>query len=71
MKQATQLAFYGTIAIIIARAIYLLNYIFPSSIFGSEIYIVLNTIEVIGFVSIVNFFYILYQKQNNKTNNNE
>ena len=71
MKQATQLAFYGTIAIIIARTIYLLNNIFTLNIFDSKTYIVLNTIEVIGFVSIANFFYVLYQKQNNKTNNNE
>ena len=71
MKQATQLAFYGTIAIIIARAIYLFKDIFDLNIFVSKTYIVLNTIEVIGFVSIANFFYVLYQKQNNKTNNNE
>lgn len=71
MKQATQLAFYGAIAILISRAIYLLNNIFTLIIFDSKTYIVLNTIEVIGFVSIANFFYVLYQKQNNKTNNNE
>ena len=71
MKQATQLALYGAIAILIERVIYLINNIFALSIFDQQIYIVLNTIEVIGFVSIANFFYVLYQKQNNKTNNNE
>ena len=71
MKQATQLALYGAIAILIERVIYLVNNIFNLNIFDPKIYIILNTIEVIGFVAITNFFYVLYQKQNNKTNNHE
>ncbi|WP_395074097.1 hypothetical protein [Flavobacterium sp.] len=71
MKQATQLAFFGAIAILIERVIYLINNIFEFIAFDPKIYIVLNTIEVLGFVAIANFFYVLYQKQNNKTNNNE
>ncbi|WP_310554417.1 hypothetical protein [Flavobacterium sp.] len=71
MKQTTQLALYGAIAIIIERTIYLISNLLSLDIFGSKIYIALNTIEIIGFVSIANFFYVLYQKQNNKTNSNE
>lgn len=71
MKQATQLAFYGAITILIERVFYLTNSIFVFYDFDPKVYTVLNTIEVIGFVSIANFFYVLYQKQNNKTNKDE
>ena len=41
MKQATQLAFYGAIAILISRAIYLLNNIFTL--------IILETVKLLFF----------------------
>ena len=71
MKQATQFALYGTIAIIAERMSYLISNFFNLEIFEQKIYVFLNLIEIIGFIAIANFFYVLYQKQNHKTNNNE
>jgi hypothetical protein len=74
MKAATQLALYGAIAIVFTRIFYLLASL---QVFGaidfylSKMYLVTNTIDLIASIAIVNFFYVLYQKQNSKSKQNE
>ncbi len=64
MKQATQLAFYGTIAMVLVQIV---TYIFG---FGGEIYTYLRIIDLLGLLTLVNFFYKLNQKQQEKTEKN-
>jgi uncharacterized membrane protein (DUF485 family) len=66
MKQATQLAFYGTLVLIIVRLLFILPSAFSLDFLTSEIYTALNTLELIALGSICNFFYVLYKKQQNK-----
>jgi uncharacterized protein YacL len=67
MKNHTQLAFFGTIAMVIAQIISFLSYrIFES--YGDIIYYVVQFVDFFGMLCIANFFYQLYQKQNQKIN---
>ena len=63
MKQATQLAFYGTIAMVLVHIVNLIG------LYG-EIYIYIRIIDLLGILTLVNFFYKLNQKQQEKTEKN-
>lgn len=63
MKQATQLAFYGTIAMVLVQIVNLIG------LYG-EIYIYIRIIDLLGILTLVNFFYKLNQKQQEKTEKN-
>lgn len=71
MKSATQLALYGTIAIVLTRIFYVVNSLGLFNVFETKIFLVTNTIDLLGSISLVNFFYVLYQKQNVKPKQNE
>ncbi len=74
MKSATQLALYGTIAIVFTRIFFTLTslHIFEEmNMYISKMYLVVNTIELIASILIANFFYVLYQKQNQKPKQDE
>lgn len=67
MKKHTKLAFIGTIAMTLAQ---LFNIVF-SRIFSSSgelFYFLIPIIDLFGMLTLVNFFYQLYQKQNQKIN---
>ncbi len=67
MKKHTQLAFIGSISMVIVQILSFL--IFRISGFGSDIfYYLVQIVDVLGMLSIANFFYQLYQKQNQKIN---
>jgi hypothetical protein len=74
MKAATQLALYGAIAIVFTRFFYLLSSL---QVFGavdfylSKMYLLTNTIDLLASITIVNFFYVLYQKQSAKPKQDE
>jgi hypothetical protein len=70
MKQATQLAFYGTSAMAVSTIIsFFFNQYFG---FGGEtIYYITQIIDLLGMISIANFFYKLNQKQSQKIKNND
>ena len=66
MKQATQLALIGTISVVVVLTINLIfcefMHVEPSTYF----YIIIQITNLFGMVTLVNFFYKLYQKQNQK-----
>jgi hypothetical protein len=74
MKSATQLAFYGAITIIISRIFYVISSL---GIFGAmneflnNIHIVFSTLDLLAWLSFLNFFYTLLQKQNQKSKQDE
>ncbi len=71
MKSATQLAMFGTGILIIVRLFFILTSVLKLNILNPEIYTAINTVELLATVAIFNFFYVLFQKQNNKSNNDE
>ena len=64
MKQATQLALIGTIAMVALQMIGLLSNYF--GYFGEAFYTVKQILDISASATLVNFFYKLYQKQNQK-----
>lgn len=64
MKQATQLALYGTIAMAFVQIV---NFIFG---YNGEISFYLRIIDLFGMITLVNFFYRLNQKQQEKIEKN-
>lgn len=64
MKQATQLALYGTIAMAFVQIV---NFIFG---YSGEISFYLRIIDLFGMITLVNFFYRLNQKQQEKIEKN-
>jgi hypothetical protein len=67
MKKHTQLAFIGTITMVIAQILNFLSFrIFESSF--DMIYPIIQFVDFFGMLSIANFFYQLHQKQNQKIN---
>ena len=67
MKQATQLALYGAIAMVIFQIIGLFSQYF--GYFGESFYTVRQIFDLFGMATLVNFFYKLNQKQTHKINN--
>lgn len=67
MKKHTQLALIGTIVMAISQLFNLvISRNFDSS--GELFYFLFPIINLLGMLSLVNFFYQLYQKQNQKIN---
>ena len=64
MKQATQIAFYGTIAMVIFQIIGLFSQYF--GYFGESFYTVRQIFDLFGMATLLNFFYKLNQKQEQK-----
>jgi hypothetical protein len=71
MKSATQLAMFGTGILVIVRLFFILTSVLKLSLLSPEIYTALNTVELLATVAIFNFFYVLFQKQNNKSDKDE
>ena len=66
MKQATQLALIGTIAMVVVMIGNLIFYQLMHLEMDMYIYNIGQIIDLLGMATLVNFFYKLYQKQNQK-----
>ena len=71
MKKATQLAMLGTGIIVIIKLFFIISSVLKLDFWTVQIYITLHILELLASVAIFNFFYILFQKQNNKSDKDE
>ena len=69
MKQATQLALYGTISVVVVLTINLIFCEFMHFEPSTYFYIIIQITNLFGIATLVNFFYKLHQKQKQKINN--
>jgi hypothetical protein len=71
MKSATQFALYGAGAIVLSRLFYIITSFGIFGMIDRQFYIAINTIDLFASIAILNFFYVLYQKQNTKPKRDE
>lgn len=71
MKSVTQLAMFGAGILILTSLLHVTNVVNLMHFDIPVYYTAINALDLLAYIAIFAFFYKLYQKQNNKSDNDE